>query len=157
MRKQIIPPTQLETASPDADWLNLETLVDVEITSEDAFYPIESALLPGRTSGWRAAGSGQQTIRFLFTHPKRIKRIELYFVETHVERTQEFTLRWSQDISQLPQELIRQQWNFSPEGATSELEEFIVDLPEVSVLELIITPDISGGGTLASLQRLRLA
>ena len=57
MRKRIIPPVQQETASPDLEWLNMEGLVEVEITSEDAAHPIESALLPGRASGWRAARS----------------------------------------------------------------------------------------------------
>ena len=44
----------------------MEGLAEVEITSEDADHPIESALLPGRASGWRAAGPGKQTIRLLF-------------------------------------------------------------------------------------------
>ena len=59
MRKRIIAQTQKETTSPDQDWLNMEGLAEVEITSEDAAHPIESALLPGRASGWRAAGPGK--------------------------------------------------------------------------------------------------
>ena len=50
MRKRIIAPVQQETASPDQDWLNVEGLAEVEITSEDAAHPIEDALLPGRAS-----------------------------------------------------------------------------------------------------------
>ena len=42
-------------------WLNIESLVEVEISSEDVDYPIESALLPGNTSGWRALDSGKQS------------------------------------------------------------------------------------------------
>ena len=79
MRKRTITPAQPETASPDDEWLDLETLADVEITSEDAAHPIESALLPGRSSGWRAAAPGKQTIRLLFTRPQRLKRIWLSF------------------------------------------------------------------------------
>ena len=71
MRKRIIAPVQKETASLDQDWLNVEDLAEVEITSEDAAHPIESALLPGGASGWRAAGPGKQTIRLLFAHPQR--------------------------------------------------------------------------------------
>ena len=63
MRKRIIAPVQQKTTSPDQDWLNVESLAEVEITSEDAAHPIESALLPGQASGWRAAGPGMQTIR----------------------------------------------------------------------------------------------
>ena len=59
MRKRIIARVQQETTSPDQDWLNVERLAEVEITSEDATHPIESALLPGRASGWRAAEPGK--------------------------------------------------------------------------------------------------
>ena len=74
MRKRIIAHVQKETTSSDQDWLNVEGLAEVEVTSEDAAHPIESALLPGRASGWRAAGPGKQTIRLLFNHPQRLRR-----------------------------------------------------------------------------------
>ena len=135
----------------------MEELAEVEITSEDAAHPIESALLPGRASGWRAAGPGKQTIRLLFTNPQQLRRIWLNFVETRTERTQEYVLRWSPDSGQSFREIVRQQWNFSPEGATSETEDIHVELPAVTVLELSIIPEISGGNALASLAQLRLA
>jgi hypothetical protein len=157
MRKRIITPVQQKSASPDLKWLNMEELAEVEITSEDAAHPIESALLPGQDSGWRATGPGKQTIRLLFTNPQQLRRIWLNFVETHTERTQEYVLRWSPDHGQSFREIVRQQWNFSPKGATSETEDLQVDLPEVTVLELSIIPDISGGNAFASLAQLRLA
>ena len=157
MRKRIITPVQQETASLDQDWLNMEGLAEVEITSEDAAHPIESALLPGRASGWRAAGPGKQTIRLLFANPQRLRRIWLNFVEPRTERTQEYVLRWSPDGGQSFREIVRQQWNFNPQGATSETEDLHVELPAVTVLELSIIPDISGGNAFASLAQLRLA
>jgi hypothetical protein len=157
MRKRIITPVQQETASLDQDWLNMEGLAEVEITSEDAAHPIESALLPGRASGWRAAGPGKQTIRLLFANPQRLRRIWLNFVEPRTERTQEFVLRWSPDGGQSYREIVRQQWNFSPQGATSETEDLHVELSAVTVLELSIIPDTSGGNAFASLAQLRLA
>ena len=157
MRKRIITPVQQETASLDQDWLNMEGLAEVEITSEDAAHPIESALLPGRASGWRAAGPGKQTIRLLFANPQRLRRIRLNFVEPRTERTQEYVLRWSPDGGQSYREIVRQQWNFSPQGATSETEDLHVELSAVTVLELNIIPDISGGNAFASLAQLRLA
>lgn len=157
MRKRIITPVQQETASPDQDWLNVEDLAEVEITSEDAAHPIESALLTGRTSGWRAAGPGEQTIRILFTYPQRLRRIWLNFVEPRIERTQEYFLRWSPDGGQSFREIVRQQWNFSPQGATCEMEDHHVELPAVTVLELSIIPDKSGGNAFASLEQLRIA
>lgn len=156
MRKRIIPSTA-QGAPPSGDWLELEDLVQVEITSEDPAHPIESALLPGDTSGWRAAGPGAQTIRLLFTPPQAVHRIWLEFIETEVERTQEFVLRWSPDSGQTVQEVLRQQWNFSPHGATGQAEDLRVDLTGVTLLELSIVPDISGGPAHASLTQLRLA
>lgn len=157
MRKRIITNDQQHTTAPDQEWLDVEALAEVEITSEDAAHSIESALLPGQSSGWRAAGPGQQTIRLIFIHPQQLSRIWLSFVETEVERTQEFVLRWSADGGQTFQEIVRQQWNFSPLGVTSEIEDYRVDLLAVSVLELCIIPEISGGQWLASLAQLRLA
>ena len=157
MRKRIIAPKQHETASPDLGWLNVEAIAEVEITSEDVAHPIESALLPGGASGWRAAGPGKQTIRLLFAHPQRLRRIWLQFVETSADRTQEYVLRWSPDGGQSFREIVRQQWNFSPQGATSETEDHLVELPAVTVLELSIIPDTSGGTAVASLAQFRLA
>jgi len=157
MRKRIIPPAKQNTSPLDENWLDLERLAQVEITSEDATYPIESALLPGQVSGWRATQPGEQSIRLLFEHPQRLRRIWLQFVEPATERTQEFVLRWSPDGGQSFREIVRQQWNFSPQGATCETEDHRVDLMGVTVLELSIIPDISRGNALASLAQLRLA
>jgi len=157
MRKRIITPDQQVTAGTAQEWLDLEALAEVEITSEDAAHPIESALVAGQSSGWRAAGPGQQTIRLIFIHPQQLSRIWLSFVETEVERTQEFVLRWSADGGHTFNEIVRQQWNFSPLGTTSETEDYRVDLSAVTVLELSIVPEISGGQRVASLAQLRLA
>ena len=157
MHKRIIGWAQQETAPSDPDWLNVEDLAAVEITSEDAAYPIESALLPSGASGWRAAEPGRQTIRLLFAHPQPLRRIRLNFVESVSERTQEYVLRWSSDDGQSFREIVRQQWNFSPQGATCETEDHQVDLAAATILELSIIPDIRGGNALASLAEMRLA
>ena len=157
MRKRIIAPIQQETESPEQDWLNVEDLAEVEITSEDTAHPIESALLPGRASGWRAARPGKQMIRLLFANPQRLRRVWLNFVEPLTERTQEYVLRWSPDGGQSFREIVRQQWNFSPQGTTRETEDHHVALAAVTVLELSIIPDISGQNAFASLAQLRLA
>ncbi|MFZ2313838.1 MAG: carbohydrate-binding protein [Methylobacter sp.] len=158
MRKRIISPIQQETTTTNQDWLDMEkTLAEVEITSEDSAHPIESALLLNQTSGWRAAEPGKQTIRLIFAYPQRLRRIWLNFVETQAVRTQEYVLRWSSDGGQSFQEIVRQQWNFSPLGATSETEDHQVELMAVTVLELIIIPEISGDHMIASLAQMRLA
>jgi hypothetical protein len=157
MHKRIITPAQKETRPPDLEWLNMEEIAEVEITSEDPAHPIESALLPGRASGWRAAGPGEQKIRLIFANPQRLRRIWLSFVEARTERTQEYLLRWSSDGGQSFQEIVRQQWNFSPQGATNETEDLHVELPAVTMIELSIIPDISGRNAVASLMQFRLA
>jgi len=157
MRKKIISTDQHEVASPEQEWLDLERIVDVEMTSEDKDYPIEAALMPEPTSGWRAAESGKQMIRLVFSTPQKLKKIRLNFIETSTERTQEYILRYSSDAGQSSQEIVRQQWNFSPEGSTGQTEEYDIDLSTVTMLELIIIPDISGGEAKASLETLQLA
>lgn len=157
MRKRVIGPVQPEAPAPDQDWLKVEELAEVELTSEDPVHPIEAALRTGGASGWRAAEPGPQTIRLRFTHPQRLRRIWLRFVEARTERTQEYVVRWSADGGQSFRDIVRQSWNFSPHGATVETEDHHVELPAVTVLELSITPDISGGTAVASLAQWRLA
>jgi hypothetical protein len=118
---------------------------------------VESALVSGETRGWRAADSGAQTIRLIFDEPQRLKRIALVFEETETERTQEFVLRWSPDGGRSFREIVRQQWNFSPPNSIREVEEYRVELSGVTVLELVIVPDISRGAARASLRSLRLS
>ena len=60
----------------------------------------------------------KQMIRLLFAHPQRLRRIWLNFVEPLAERTQAYALRWSPDGGQSFREIVRQQWNFSRQGAT---------------------------------------
>ncbi len=156
MRKRIITQAEQPGPSPDS-WIDLERVADVEITSEDSEHPIEQAVLPPGGRGWRAAGPGPQTIRLLFGEAQSIRLIELEFNEPDVERTQEFTIGWASEPGGPLAEVVRQQWNFSPNGATREVEQLRVDLPGVAVLELTVTPDVAGGQARASLARLRLA
>lgn len=156
MRKRIIKQSTDEAWPADDNWLDLERLVEVEVTSEEAAYPIESALLAGTSSGWRAAEPGEQSIRLRFDEHQRLKRIFLLF-QGEEARTQEFVLRWAPEGGQTYREIVRQQYNFSPPGTTRESEDYKVDLDGVTVLELSIVPDVSGGHARASLEQLRLA
>src|SRR5262245_66367533 len=157
MRKRLISPAPKDISPPDQEWLNLEQLATVEITSEDATHPIESALLPGKDSGWRASEPGEQTIRLIFDEPLLIKHIRLLFDESEVARTQEFVLRWSPDGGKSFREIVRQQWNFSPPDTIRELEDYRLELSGVMVRELSIVSDKSGGTAQASVVSLRLS
>ena len=153
MRKRVI---KKDSESAAGDWLDLEKLAQVEVTSEEENKPIESALLPGTGSGWQAAEPGEQLIRILFDEPQTLSRIALAF-QIEETRTQEFVLRWAPASGQPLREIARQQYNFSADGANEEVEDYKVELDGVTVLELSITPNISGGEARASLVKLRLA
>ena len=157
MRKRLITPTPQSGTLRDEGWLDLDRAATVEVTSEEKDYDIESALVAGETQGWRAANSGTQIIRLVFDHPQRLSRISLVFEETETARTQEFVLRWSPDGGRSFREIVRQQWNFSPPNSIREVEEYQVGLSDVTVLELVIVPDISRGAVLASLKSLRMS
>jgi hypothetical protein len=157
MRKRLISVNPRDRVSFDEGGLDLASLGMVEITSEEEAYPIECALQLGEGRGWRAAEPGPQTIRLLFDHPQKLKRIWLVFEETEIQRTQEFVLRWSPDHGHSFREIVRQQWNFSPPGTVRETEDYTVELFDVTMLELKILPDKDGGEARGSLASLRLA
>src|SRR3954471_1911893 len=133
MRKRIAPAVSVRPALRH-EWLDVEGLVEVQVTSEDPANPIEAALLPGNGEGWRAATTGIQTIRIVFDNPQNIEHIHLVFVEEQESRTQEFVLRWAQSMDAQPTEILRQRYNFTP--VASEVEEYAVSLAAVKLVEL---------------------
>jgi len=156
MRKLIKPDTSNTPPRSQGEWLDLEEIATVEVTSEDPNFPIESALGARQGPGWRAAGPGKQIIRIVFDNPRTLRRIRLEFSETEVERTQEFTLRWSQAGGPF-REIVRQQWNFSPQGSSSEAEDYQVQLENVLVLELTLRPDLTPDTAYATLAAWRVS
>lgn len=157
MKKRIITENLPEREELVPLWLDLEGLADVEITSEELGNPIEGALLPNNPHGWKAGKPGMQIIRLVFKQAQNIRRIHLSFHESVIARTQEYVLRWSCDNGLTFDEIVRQQWNFSPDGSHTQSEDYTMSLSGVSVLELIITPDINNENAFASLEKLRVA
>jgi hypothetical protein len=155
MRKRLIPhPRDVSAASQP--WLDVAELAQVELTSEDPACPIDAALRPSPTPGWRAAEPGAQRIRLVFDHPQALHRLRLVFAEPQQTRTQEFVVRWSADGGQSYREVVRQQYTFSPPGTVHEVEDYQVLLDDVTHVELRIVPDIQGGDACATLQEMRL-
>jgi hypothetical protein len=143
MRKRLVSEEDgngAKAAGLGGAWLDLETLAHAEISSEDPHFPIEDALGHLETEGWRAAVTGPQTIRILFEEPVAVRRILVKFVEKTTERSQEFAL-FAQTSEGGLREIRRQQFMFSPGGATEELEDFAVELNEVTGIQLKIDPD----------------
>ena len=159
MRKRLVSGEEAHGIPAEGDWLDLDWIARVELTSEDPGFPIENALGDAGATGWRASSSGPQVIRLIFDKPQAIHRIQLHFVDRVSERTQEFAVLAQTADTQ--REVVRQQWNFSPHGTTEELEDYKVNLDGVTALELRIDPDRSHDPKMsqhvASLQRLRLA
>jgi hypothetical protein len=156
MRKRITAQPAEGAGAGPGQWLDVPQLAAVEITSEEPSRPIESALGASGGPGWQAASPGPQTIRLVFDEPQSIRRVYLEFQEADRARTQEFTLGWRAADGTGDQQIVRQQFNFSPGGSTREVEDFRVNLAGVAALELTIIPEIGGGDARASLQRFLL-
>jgi hypothetical protein len=150
IRKKVIG----ETERLDEDWRDLSQCAAFEVTSEEVGSPLENALSPD-ASKWIAATPGEQVIRITFDEPQNISKIFLLFEETANARSQEFVLSWQRVGQPQWQEIVRQQFNFSPPATTTEKEDFNVSLQKASALELLIIPERSGGGH-ASLSQLRI-
>jgi hypothetical protein len=157
MRKRQIAPNPVSAQPSGQVWLDIDRIASVQVTSEEDGYPIDPALLGTENPGWRAAHPGTQTIRLVFDKPQTLRRIWLVFEDIEQTRTQEFVLRWSQDIQDSSREIVRQEWNFSPDGSVREIEDYAVELSDVMALELMILPNKSGGEARASLRSFRLA
>ena len=99
---------------------------------------------------------GEQQIRIVFDQPVSLHRIQLRFHEAESERTQEFTLRWRSASGGPASEIVRQQWNFSPSGSSTEVEDYGVDLKDVGILELSIRPDLTRREEIATLASWRV-
>jgi len=84
-----------------------------------------------------------------------ISRLVYEVEETLRERTQEVRVEVSDDGARTYRQILVQEYNFSPRGATYQREEQRLDLPRVTHLRLTIVPNKSGSGT-ARLTALRL-
>ena len=157
MRKRLITPSPPTVRTRGRDWLDVEREAVVEFTSEDENYPLEFAFVSGDARGWRAAAPGIQMIRLVFDQPQMLRCISVVFEENETARTQEFLLRYLRARGECLEQIVRQQWNFSPPESIREVEEYHVELSSVSVLELIIKPNIDGGSARASLKKLSLS
>ena len=154
IRKQLVDLAQPKTTP---EWLAVQNVAQIEFTSEDQQYPIDSALIGNGGTGWRASRPGEQRIRLVFDNPQAIRLIHLVFEDGEQERLQEFTLRWSSDRGLTYATIVRQQFFFSPSGATREVEDYSVDLNGVTDIELQIVPDLSRRPVIASLKELRIS
>ncbi len=152
MHKNVIGSLTKAEGKETEDWLNLQQLADVELTSEMPSCPIEDVFIVEGGDGWRASEPGTQSIRLRFARPQKIRRIHLEFSETEIERTQEIALTYSESAGN-DREILRQRWTFSPAGSTSEIEDYRVELDNVRALQLTIDPDLGRNVSVGTLRR----
>jgi hypothetical protein len=128
MRKRIAEKyVATPVADSEAGWLDLAEIATEKISSEDPRFPIESSFA-AIGPGWGAGDTGEQEVRLIFDEPISVRGIQLRSEEVATERTQEFTLSWSSARGGASTEIIRQQWTFTPQGSTAEVEDYSVDL-----------------------------
>jgi hypothetical protein len=134
----------------DVEWLDLEAIADVAI--------IACGQRVARTpSMWSADCPGEQTIEVRFHAPTSVRRLRVVSSETEQSRTQEMTIWASSHRGERHRELLRQQFNFSPHGAREEVEEYALQLEEVSAIQLRIVPSVDGRPAVARVSELRVA
>ncbi len=158
MRKQILNPNP-PASTPSPGELDVAELATVSVTSETPDHPVENAFDQRRGPGgsrWIAATPGEQTIVLAFDTPQDLRQIALEVEEDRESRTQELRLSVSQDKGTTYRELLRQEFNFSPSGATFEREAWTVTADQVTHLRLCIIPHKGGGPCRASLTSLSL-
>ena len=158
LRKQILSAHPMGPAPRTAE-KDIAALATVLVTSEDPGHPIDHAFDGQRGPGgsrWIAERSGEQVLILAFDTPQTIRKITVEVEEPDVSRTQELQVSVSHDGGQTYQELLRQEYNFSPPGTTFEREEWPVRAERVSHLRLTIKPEKGGKPYRATLTSLAL-
>ena len=132
----------------------------VSTTSEADGHPVALIFDDDRGPGakqWVAAEPGDQTIIIAFHHAQTIRRVTLEVEEREAARTQEVQLCMSADGGQTYRELRRQEFTFSPDGATWECEDWAMAESNVTHVKLAIKPDKGRTDCIAKLTSLVLA
>jgi len=157
MRKQIIKPAS--AAASTVGGLDVGAIATVLVTSELPDHPVEN-VFDGRrgpgSSRWIAEADGEQTFILAFDAPQNIRTVELEVEETKVSRTQDLQLAVSVDEGKTYRELLRQEFNFSPESSTFEREEWTINIDGVTHVRFQIKPDKGGRHGRASISSLVL-
>lgn len=139
-----------------ADTVDVETEAHVAVTSEDAAHPIERAFdgrgAPGGTE-WIAGGSGEQRITVSFDSPQALCAVVVEIEDPLESRTQEIELAVASGTG--PLEVVhRQEFHFSPSGATLERERWTMNRKDIRQVRMVIRPNKGGGSSRARLTTL---
>ena len=144
MRKKIVRSTSPAASPLSLQGLNIADLATVLVTSETPDFPVENAFDDHHGPGgsrWMAEEPGAQMLTVAFDAPQAIQQITLEVEEREIERTQEICVALSEDGGRTYRELVRQEYTFSPAGATFEREEWTVAAQKVTHVQVRIKPD----------------
>jgi len=158
LRKHIVKAPPIHPG-PQPGEMDIAATAIVQVTSEDSAHPIDNVFDTRRGPGgsrWVAAEPGEQTLILAFDTPQTIQQTILEVEEPEVSRTQELCLSMSHDGGQTYRALRRQEYNFSPPGATFEREAWTVMAEGVTHLQLWMQPDKGGKPCRATLTSLVL-
>ena len=143
----------------DAGEIDIAGGATIAYSSEDLAKPVEHLLDghsgPGATRWISARPDTIQHIVVEFDRPEAVSRLVYEVEETMRERTQEVHVEVSEDGARSYRQILVQEYNFSPAGATYQREEQRFNLGKITHLRLTIVPNKNGSGT-ATLTALRV-
>ena len=144
LRKRIIP-SATEAAMPAAaNTIDIIRNAELIATSESENSPLDN-IVDGSTgpgsSQWVADSAGPQTLIFKFDTPQNITAIVYEIEEREIARTQEICFEVSSDSGAHFREILRHEYNFSPDGSTFQREELKLDIHQVTDLKMTIKAD----------------
>jgi hypothetical protein len=141
--------TRTAASETDIRWLELDAVADVTIVAGGR----RAARVDRR---WSTDSAGEQTIEIRFRQPTRVRRLRVVSSELQQRRTQEMTIWASLHRGERHHEVLRQQFTFSPNGATQHAEEYAVQLDDVSIIQLRIVPSVDGRPAVACVSEFRV-
>lgn len=159
LRKRIVNTLGQPPTTPEQAAIDITAVATVIMTSEDPAHPIDNVFnYHGQTAErrWVAADPGEQCLILDFDTPQTIHQLVLAIEEREVQRTQELTISLSSDGGKSYQDVVRQEYTFSPPGTTWEHETWSITAKRVTHLRLQITPDKDGKPHRATLTSLLL-
>lgn len=130
-------------------WTDIRAVADVTITAG-------GRRVAPAPSMWTADTPGEQLIDVRFQQPTNVRRIRIVSSETERSRTQEMTIWASLLRGERHREVLRQQFNFSPRGATLQVEDYSLELNDVSSIQVRIVPSIDGSPAIACVTELQI-
>lgn len=150
IREHAVASRMAPSETTGIQWLDLDAVADVMIV-------VDGRRVARAPRAWSADCPGEQIIEVRFHHPTSVRRLRVVSSEVEQSRTQEMRIWASSLRGERHRELLRQQFNFSPNGATEEVEDYALQLDDVSAIQLRIVPSIDGRPAVARVSELRIA